>query len=118
MNNNYSDDNPRPRMHIRNIIDSAINIILSVVETFLSLRFLLKLLGASPQATFVDWWYKTTEPLIAPFIGAFPTPVLEEGIIIEFSTLFAMLAYAILGYLLIELINFIHLAIRKRRNHS
>lgn len=102
-------------MYIRDLLTYAINVVLSIVQAFLGLRLILKLLGASPEANFVDWLYKTTDPLLEPFAGAFPTPVLERGIIIEFSTLFAMIAYAIAGYLLVELINFVYRATQTRR---
>lgn len=73
--------------------------ILGIVEFLLSLRIILKLFGASPTAPFVSWIYETTQPLLVPFIGAFPSPRLEGGFIIEFSSLFALIVFAFIGYL-------------------
>ena len=75
------------------------NTILGIVEFLLSLRIVLKLFGASQSAPFVAWIYETTQPLLFPFIGAFPSPRLEGGFIIEFSSLFALIVFAFIGYL-------------------
>ena len=55
------------------------DIIIGIIEFLLSLRILLKLLGASPKAPFVVWVYETTRPLLAPFEGMFPTSTLPVG---------------------------------------
>lgn len=81
-----------------------INLVASLVEGLLSLRVVLKLLGASTVAPFVRWVYETTQPLLAPFSGMFPSPRLPEGIVIEFTALFALMVYAFIGYLATELI--------------
>lgn len=104
-------------MYIKDLVIYAINIVLFIIEVFLGARLILKVLGANTEAPFVSWLYATTEPLLAPFAGMFPSPVLEEGIVIEFSTLFAMVVYALAGYLLVQLIHLIGgAAPRRRRN--
>lgn len=75
-----------------------------LVEGFLLLRFTLKLFGASTEAGFVRWIYEMTDPLLAPFRGIFPSPVTEFGSVLEFSTLFAVVIYALLGWIIIDLI--------------
>lgn len=104
-------------MTITSILKGAINIVLSIIELFLGLRLLLKLFGANTGAPFVAWIYETSEPLLYPFRGMFAAPVLEEGIIIEFSTMFAMIAYALIAWIFIELINFISRAGRNNDHH-
>ncbi|MFZ2152537.1 MAG: YggT family protein [Microgenomates group bacterium] len=79
---------------------SLTSIILGIVEFLLGFRIILKLFGASAGAPFVYWIYETTQPLLKPFIGAFPSPRLEGGLVIEFSSLFALIVYAFVGYLL------------------
>lgn len=76
------------------------DIIIGIIEFLLSLRILLKLLSASPNASFVQWVYETTKPLLAPFEGMFPTSTLPVGFVLEVSTLFAVITYAFLGVLL------------------
>lgn len=93
------------------LITFSINIIANFVEFLLGLRIILKLFAASPQAPFVSWLYNTTEPLLYPFIGMFPAPKISGGFIIEFSSIFAILIYSLLAYLLQEIIStLIHFA--------
>ena len=89
------------------IVKFIANFILGFVGLLLGLRLILKLFGANPAAPFVDWVYRTSSPLIEPFRGMFPHPVLEGGFVIEFSTLFALLVYAFISYLIGELLDFL-----------
>lgn len=73
------------------------NIVFGIVEGVIGLRVILKLFGANPIAPFVSWIYAVSQPLLAPFFGMFPTPLLRRGGTIEFSALFALLIYAFLG---------------------
>ena len=92
-------------MRLRYITVNLLNFFLAVVEGFLGLRFLLKLFGANPNTGFVDWVYDMSDVLLEPFRGIFPTKVFDDKFIFEFTTLFAMLMYAILGLILVYLIN-------------
>lgn len=76
------------------------DMILGIVEFLIGLRIILKLFGASTAAPFVVWVYNTTDPLLSPFEGMFPSPELEGQFVIEFSALFALLVYAFIGYLI------------------
>ena len=96
------------------ILSRAINVLLSIVELFLSLRLILKMFGANPGAPFVAWIYNSTAPLLHPFQGMFASPSLVEGFVIEFSTMFAMIAYALLAWVLVELLAFLSSLQNKR----
>jgi uncharacterized protein YggT (Ycf19 family) len=89
------------------------DIIIGIIEFLLSLRILLKLLGASSTAPFVQWVYETTRPLLAPFEGMFPTSTLPVGFVLEVSTLFALITYAFVGVLLESTIHQIVASSRK-----
>lgn len=89
------------------IIGRIADAILGFVSLFLALRIILKLFGANTAAPFVNWVYETSEPLISPFRGMFPHPVLTGGFVIEFSTLFALLVYVLIGYAIGELLDFL-----------
>ena len=67
----------------------------------------MKLFGASQSAPFVNWVYETSSPLLAPFLGAFPSPKVQGGFVIEFSALFGLLVYAFVAYGVAELINYL-----------
>lgn len=95
-------------------LSSIINIFLALIETSLSLRFLLKFFGANTAAPFTQWIYNNTEPLLYPFVNIFPAPKIEGNFTIEFTSLFAILIYMVVGYLLIEILEFIALATEAR----
>lgn len=77
---------------------------IAIIEILLVFRFVLRLLGARPEASFVSWVYQTTLPLLQPFLFAFPTPSIRGGFALEFTTLFAIFAYAFIGYVLQEVL--------------
>lgn len=81
--------------------------VIAVVEILLVFRFVLRLLAANPNAGFVAWIYETTLPLLQPFLFIFPTPSVRGGFALEFTTLFAIFAYAFIGYILQELLTII-----------
>ncbi len=81
-----------------------VNIILAIVGILLGLRFILKLFGANASNEIVNWVYQTSGEILSPFRGIFPTENVN-GFVIEFSTLFAMLVYGILGMLAFYLIS-------------
>lgn len=85
----------------RHTVLTLASIILSVIELLISLRIVLKLLGARTAAPFVAWVYETTKPLLSPFEGMFPSSTLTGSFTLESSALFALLTYAFL-YFLIE----------------
>ena len=93
------------------------NIVFSVVELLLSLRIILKLFGANSAAPFVTWIYATTNSLLTPFVGIFPNPSLRDGFVLEMSSLFALLVYGFLAYLIDELINYIEIKATKTKEH-
>lgn len=81
--------------------------VFGLISVLLVFRFLLKLLAANPQASFVAWIYDTTGPLLNPFVLAFPTPKVTGGFVLEFTTLFAIFTYTFIGYLVQELLGLI-----------
>lgn len=95
------------RISFGGLVLGIINFVVGLAEVLIALRVVLKLFGANADAGFVGWVYDTTQPLLQPFIGMFPSPTLEGAYVIEFSALFALLIYALAGLLLIELIRYI-----------
>ncbi len=89
------------------IVRDLATFIIGLISVLLVFRFVLKLLAASSSAPFVEWTYETTQPLLRPFLFAFPTPSVKGGFTLEFTTLFALFAYAFIGYLIQELLELI-----------
>ncbi|MCA9392460.1 YggT family protein [candidate division WWE3 bacterium] len=78
--------------------------VFSMMEGMLLLRVVLKLVAANPESLFVNWIYNTTYPIVYPFLGMFPSGIQGLSYEIEFSTLTAMVIYAIVGYALLYFI--------------
>jgi len=87
------------------LLKELAQLVIALVEVLLAGRFVLKLFAANPASPFVAWIYETTQPLLAPFLLAFPTPTVQGGYTLEFTTLFALFVYAFIGYLIQELLD-------------
>lgn len=91
-------------MRLGLLATNLVNIFIGAVETILGLRFLLRLFSANTSNGFVSWVYEMSNSLLEPFRGIFPTRIFENSIVIDFTTLFAMLIYALIGMLAIWII--------------
>lgn len=87
-----------------NFITSVIEFVISVIVGLLGLRFVLKLFGANEGVSFVRWIYEVSQPLLSPFRGIFSISSVEQGSYLEWSTVFAIIIYLILGYFLTWLV--------------
>ena len=67
------------------------------VVVILLLAFVLRLLGASPEASFVEWVYRSAESMMRPFRGIFPVKELGEQSVFDVSLLFAVVVYLALA---------------------
>ena len=78
--------------------------IAGIIEALLAISFILQLLGASPASQFVDFIYRLTEPLVAPFYGVFQTSIHYGMARFELEALLAMLIYALVAWGIANLI--------------
>lgn len=81
----------------------AVHLIFGVVVGLVGIRFILKALGANPNADFAAFMYNLTQPLVAPFVGLFGTPQ-ADGVVIEPHSLVAIIVYALIGWVLGRLV--------------
>ena len=72
---------------------------LGLLEALFALRFVLKLAGASPAGSFAGLLYNFSGVFLLPFSGLAGAPA-ASGMVLEISTLIAMAAYGLLGWLL------------------
>lgn len=77
--------------------------ILGLLEILLVFRFVLKFLGANPDAGFSAFIYGVTHVFAAPFISVFRVTYVE-GSVIEWTTLLAMFVYWIIAVGVIKLL--------------
>lgn len=78
----------------------VIHYIEGVLLALLALRFVLRLLGASQGSLFVRFIYQLSYPFVYPFLGMFRTQWGYGVARLEFETLIAMAAYAILFWII------------------
>lgn len=84
-------------------ITRAIWFLFGIIESFLFLRFLLRLFGANPNARFTMFIYSLTNPLMAPFSNVFN--VFEAGgVIIDANIILALFVYYLVAWGIIRLI--------------
>ncbi len=76
--------------------------VLGILEALLMFRFVLKLLGANPNAGFSNFIYDVTYVFAAPFLNVFRITRVE-GSILEWTTLLAMLVYYLIAIAIIRL---------------
>lgn len=101
-------------MNIRYLTNNLIYGLFSLVEGFLALRFILKLFGANADNGFVSWLYEMSGVLLDPFRGIFPATVYKNSFVVEFSTLFAMVIYAIIAILIFALLDLVTGGVSKK----
>lgn len=80
--------------------------LLGLVEVLLVFRFILKFLGANPTSGFVQMIYQLTTPFVMPFWGIFGNSQ-ALGSVIEWSTIFAMVVYAIVVWGVVKLLQIV-----------
>ncbi|MEO8581923.1 MAG: hypothetical protein ABI425_05120 [Patescibacteria group bacterium] len=87
------------------IAQTLLALVIGLIEIILIFRFILRLLNASPSAEIVSWVLVNSAPFLRPFAFAFTPFILPGGFAIEFTTLFAIFAYAVIGYVIREALN-------------
>src|SRR5258706_16445249 len=84
-------------------LTSLIQLSFGVLNGLIGLRFLLKLMAANPANPFASLIYFITTPFLWMFQGLTRTPTFE-GIEIEFFSLIAIVVYALIGWIIIQLL--------------
>ena len=73
------------------------------LESLLGIRVLLKLAAANPSVPFANFIYNLTWVFLWPFQGLTATPS-ANGVVFEVSTIIAMAAYVLFGWLVAQLV--------------
>jgi uncharacterized protein YggT (Ycf19 family) len=82
--------------------------IAGTLEILLLMRFLLRLFGANRENAFAQLINNLSAPFMAPFSSLFSSPTSSNGgNIFDINILLAILAYALLSYLIVSLIRLI-----------
>jgi hypothetical protein len=72
-------------------------LVFGILEALLALRFVLKLIGANPASPFAVALYGFTNLFLFPFTGLVGTPAAGD-MVLEFTTVIAMVVYALIGW--------------------
>lgn len=97
------EDSAVARRALTSQLTGLIWLLLGALESLLALRIILKLVAANPGNPFAALVYTLSDLFVWPFVGLTVTPS-AAGIVIEIHTFIAMLVYAVLGWLLVNLI--------------
>lgn len=84
-------------------VTQLIWLFLGILEAALALRFLFKLIGVNAANTFASFLYGLTNLFVLPFESLIGAPS-TAGMTFEFSTLIAMIIYALIGWALERLV--------------
>jgi len=76
--------------------------IFGFLEALLAMRFILKLLGANPDAGFSSLIYDLSHIFVAPFLAVFEMTKVDTSVF-EWTTLLAMFVYYLIAWALIKL---------------
>lgn len=102
-------------MDVGKLISAILIFFLGLIEVLLGLRFVFMLLAANSGAEFTATIYATTESLVSPFAGVFPS--FEVGAFtLEVSTALAMIIYGLIGVLLLQLAHYFE-GLRVKASH-
>ena len=78
-------------------VRQGIYLIFGIIEGLIAIRFVLRALGANPQAGFASFVYGITAPLLTPFVGLFGTPQ-SNGSVLELHAIVAIIVYALVAW--------------------
>ncbi len=90
--------------------------VLAVV--ILVLEFFLLLFGASTDASFTEWVYRSGDRVLEPFRGIFPTHTVNGESVIDFAVLFAIIVYGMLAMAFHALVTWIDRKIYEERRKA
>ena len=78
-------------------------LVFGVLEVLIALRIGLLLVGANPDSPVVAMIYSITSLFLIPFVGLIGSPTFG-GLVLEVSSMFAMLIYALIAWVIDRLV--------------
>jgi uncharacterized membrane protein len=79
---------------------------LGILEALIGLRVIFKLMAVNPDNILASLLYGVTSLFLFPFAGLTPTPA-SGGMVLEISSLIAMVVYALLAWAVVKLVEVI-----------
>jgi len=78
-------------------------LLFGMLEALIGLRVILRLIAANPHNPFAILVYNLSAVFVWPFLGLTRTPS-ENGAVLEISSLIAMFVYALVGWVIVQLV--------------
>lgn len=88
-------------MSSKQIMATMVNVFVTLATLLLALRVVLKFAVAETDASFVQWAFRVSEPLLEPFRNIFTGAQASGSWVIDWPALFAMAVYAAAGLVLV-----------------
>lgn len=89
----------------RDSVAWLVHLFVGLAELVLLLRVVLRFFNGDPDASFVNWVYTVSAPLLEPVRAVFTSfDVVNRGWVIDYVALLAMVFYAALGYVVVGLL--------------
>lgn len=85
------------------VLRGLVNFAGLIIELLLVFRFVFRFFVVNPNTPFVAWIHRLTAPLVAPFARILPD-LKYSGFVVDFSTLTALVVYAVAAYLILLLL--------------
>ncbi len=92
------------RLRIISILNSLINVLLSVIAFFLTMRILFLFFSANPSTPVVSWILEISSFLMIPFAGMVRNLSVSTGIL-DIVALITLTVYVLIGYLVMAVLN-------------
>jgi len=92
-------------------------LVFSVIEVLIAFRLVLQMIGANPGSGFVNFIYSLTQFLVAPFLAIVPN-ITYTGGVIEVASIFALVVYPILGWIIVRAFRIIFADSRSNRSET
>ena len=102
-------------LRLAKVLPWIVYVFLLLEVIVLTLAFFLLLFNASTDAEFTQWVYRSASRAMEPFRGIFPAAMGENGSVLDFAVLFAIIVYGILAMLTQSLIHWLDRKIFEER---
>lgn len=103
-------------MTLYRVTTAIIDFVITLIAALLGLRIILHLFGANADNQIVKAIYSVSQPLVLPFANIFPSLELEQGYVLEFATVFALVLYAVVAHIIVTLVRAIAYTSFRRRH--
>lgn len=85
-------------------VKALIWLIAGILVALLAFRMVLALINSGRGSGFADFIYGVTDVFVAPFVGITGNPTFGQGSVVDVASIFAMVVYPLIAWVLIRLL--------------